>query len=278
MGSPLSPGLVCGLARRPRIMGVGGAASRTHLRAGPWPWQPAASAPSRWQGHVACYARPAPPKTTRCPEARAGVPCFPFSNTPILPRSAAPTARPAPPARFPGCPVGWGSPRHKAESVLCTSAPCLCALPPALAVKPSGLPWKVLGSHTPRRGEGTEPVLGIQRSSGYSQHPPAFPDASVILLSAPLGTLAVGSDIIFPSWKPIMAPGNLQPPGTRQIEDTCTVQSSTYPGASLVLGNFSKSVSFLIKGKMLLSVPKNGLENEYGVEGMSGEKVQKSVV
>lgn len=117
-------------------------------------------------------------------------------------------------------------------------------------MKSSGLPWEVLGSHTPRRGEGTELALGIQRSrAGRSEHPPLSPDSSLILMSAPLRTLSVGSDVVFSSWKPIMAPGNLQPPGTRQKEATCTVQSPTCPEASLVLGNFSKSVSFLIKVK-----------------------------
>lgn len=63
-----------------------------------------------------------------------------------------------------------------------------------------------------------------------------------------------------------MAPSNLQPPGTRQEKAACTVQSLTCPGASLVLGNFFLSVSFLIKVKMLLSVLNDGMGNEYGWE------------
>lgn len=46
-----------------------------------------------------------------------------------------------------------------------------------------------------------------------------------------------------------------------------------------MLGNFSKSVSFLIKVKILLSVLKNGLGNEWGkgteISGVTGDSEQQ---
>lgn len=67
---------------------------------------------------VSRRAQPAHPQATRSPEARAGTPCFPFSNILVPPRQA------APPPGLPlllcslDAPQDEGSPRHRAEGAL----------------------------------------------------------------------------------------------------------------------------------------------------------------
>lgn len=51
-----------------------------------------------------------------------------------------------------------------------------CALPPALAVKPSAFPWEVLWSH-PEAGRRSRACPWHQRAgAGHSQHPLSYPD------------------------------------------------------------------------------------------------------
>lgn len=259
-------------------MGVGGAASRTHLRAGP----PQLAA--RRQRSLTLAGPRRMPCSPRTPEddtlsrsARRGAQ-LPLLQHPGSPALSCPHRQACPSCSLPWMPGRMGL--GLAQGGRCLMHKC------TLSVRPPTCPgsetlWPSLESSwvthpKARRRSRACPWHSAEQWPLAASS--ASPDASVIL-SAPLGTLAVGSDIIFPSWKPIIAPGNLQPPGTRQIEDTCTVQSSTYPGASLVLGNFSKSVSFLIKVKILLSVLKNGLGNEWGkgteISGVTGDSEQQ---
>lgn len=202
----------------------------------------------------ATIARPARPSHPPL-EARAGTPCFPFPSTPVSPRSAAPTARPAPSAPCLGCPSGCGltSPPGQVRRILA----------------PSYLPGQcnslAFPGHIPSLGEEAEPALGTHRSSaGHLQHPLPSPDPSV-LLSAPLRTLFVGSEKIAylgsPSWPWLpAATGHRAERG-----HLYSAESPSCPGASLVLGSFRKSRVFfpLIEVKMLLSVLKGELGNEW---------------
>lgn len=152
-GRPLSPGPGCGLARRPRIVGVSGASDRK---------SPLACGPLSVASHRRCFSRtmpgprshavlvPHPAGDTLARSARGGA-LLPLPLHPIPPCSVARTARPAPPARFPGCSVGWGL--SSARGGRCLMLECsLSVCPPTCPVsETSGLPREVLRSYTPGR-------------------------------------------------------------------------------------------------------------------------------
>lgn len=231
MGRPLRPGPGCGRARRPRRVGVSGAADRTSpLLCGPSALGgPVVGAPrraSRGRGRTPCPPRIPAGDDTLARSARAGA-LLPFPRHPASPvcsdahRQAGPCC-PAPRARS----VGWGLASARAGRCL-RHKRALSALP-VRVLNPLAFSWQVFGSHAPGGQQQPKLPSAFRGACWPLAHPPGSPG------SCGLGQtqyLHLGRP-----WGPLAARSHCRQAERGRLygaESPCT-----WPGASLMLGNF----------------------------------------